>query len=87
MRFDTQAIRVGQEPDPKYRAVVPPLYQSTTFAWESLDDIPPIDYTRCQNPNRQMLEEVIAALEQGTHATLMADQGVYARLAQLQFTA
>jgi cystathionine beta-lyase/cystathionine gamma-synthase len=69
MRFATRALRVAQEPDATYRAVVPPLYQSTTFAWASLDDIPPIDYTRCQNPNRQMLEEVIASLEGGRHCT------------------
>jgi cystathionine beta-lyase/cystathionine gamma-synthase len=67
MRFATKAIRVGQEPDPKFRAVIPPLYQSATFAWEDLDHIPPIDYTRCANPNRQTLEEVIASLENGKY--------------------
>jgi cystathionine beta-lyase/cystathionine gamma-synthase len=70
MRFATKALRVGQDPDPKFRAVIPPLYQSATFAWEDLDHVPPIDYTRCANPNRQMLEEVIAALENGKHCTL-----------------
>lgn len=70
MRFATKALRVGQEPDATFRAVVPPLYQSTTFAWASLDDIPKIDYTRCQNPNRQMLEEVINSLEGGAGCTL-----------------
>lgn len=72
MRFATRALRVGQDPDATFRAVVPPLYQSTTFAWESLNDIPPIDYTRCQNPNRQMLEEVIASLEGGNHCTVFS---------------
>jgi cystathionine gamma-synthase len=67
MRFATKAIRVGQEPDPKFRAVIPPLFQSATFAWEDLDHIPPVDYTRCANPNRQSLEQVIAALENGKH--------------------
>jgi len=72
MRFATKALRVGQDPDPKYRAVIPPLYQSATFAWEDLDHIPPIDYTRCANPNREILEQVIAALENGQHAVLFA---------------
>ncbi|MCE9558527.1 MAG: PLP-dependent aspartate aminotransferase family protein, partial [Armatimonadetes bacterium] len=72
MKFATKPLRVGQEPDSDFRAVVPPLYQSSTFVWNSLDDIPPIDYTRCQNPNRQALEQVIAALENGTHATCFA---------------
>jgi len=70
MRFATRALRVAQEPDPKYRAVVPPLYQSSTFAWESLDDIPKIDYTRCTNPNRDMLEQVVASLENGRFGVL-----------------
>ncbi len=72
MRFATKALRVGQELDPKYRAVIQPLYQSATFGWEDLDHIPDIDYTRCQNPNRKTLEEVIAALENGKHAVLFA---------------
>jgi len=70
MRFATKALRVGQDPDPKYRAVIPPLYQSATFAWEDLDHIPDIDYTRCSNPNRKILEEVIASLENGKYGVL-----------------
>lgn len=70
MHFATKALRVGQDPDPKFRAVVPPIYQSSTFAWQDLDHIPPIDYTRCANPNREMLEDVVAALEGGEHATM-----------------
>lgn len=72
MRFATKALRVGQDPDPKFRAVIQPLYQSATFAWEDLDHIPSIDYTRCQNPNRETLENVIAALENGQHCVLYA---------------
>lgn len=72
MRFATKALRVGQDPDPKFRAVIPPLYQSATFAWEDLGHIPAIDYTRCSNPNRVILEEVVAALENGKHCTLFA---------------
>ena len=72
MRFATKALRVGQDPDPKYRAVIPPLYQSATFAWEDLDHIPAVDYSRCQNPNRLVLEEVIAALEGAEYCTLFA---------------
>jgi cystathionine beta-lyase/cystathionine gamma-synthase len=72
MRFATKALRVGQELDPKYRAVIQPLYQSATFGWEDLDHIPDIDYTRCQNPNRKTLEKVIASLENGEHAVLFA---------------
>ncbi len=72
MHFATRALRVGQDPDSTFRAVVPPLYQSTTFAWEDLNHIPPIDYTRCTNPNRVMLEKVIASLENGKHCVLFS---------------
>jgi len=70
MRFATKAIRVGQEPDSDYRAVVTPLYQSATFSWQDLDHIPKVDYTRCTNPNRLVLEKVIASLENGKHAVV-----------------
>jgi cystathionine beta-lyase/cystathionine gamma-synthase len=60
---------VGQCPDSDYRAVINPIYQSATFAWKSLDEIPKTDYTRCENPNRSGLEEVIASLENGRYCT------------------
>jgi cystathionine beta-lyase/cystathionine gamma-synthase len=72
MRFDTRALRIGQEPDPLYRAVIPPIYQSSTFEWVDLDHIPPIDYTRCANPNRSMIEGVIASLENGEYCQYFA---------------
>lgn len=70
MRFATKAIRVGQNPDQDFRAVVTPLYQSATFGWQDLDHIPSVDYTRCTNPNRLVLEQVIASLENGKHAVV-----------------
>jgi cystathionine beta-lyase/cystathionine gamma-synthase len=70
MRFATKAIRVGQEPDATHRAVVPPIWQSSTFAWSSLDEIPHIDYTRCTNPGRISLEQALASLENAQHCTV-----------------
>ena len=72
MRFSTRALRVGQEPDPQFRAVIQPLFQSATFAWQDLDHVPAIDYTRCANPNRDTLEAVIASLENGKHCVAFA---------------
>jgi cystathionine beta-lyase/cystathionine gamma-synthase len=72
MRFATKALRVSQTPEGTYRPVVPPLVQSTTYAWNNLDEIPEIDYTRCQNPNRKILEEVLAAMENGLRCTLFS---------------
>ncbi|MCW5943757.1 MAG: aminotransferase class I/II-fold pyridoxal phosphate-dependent enzyme [Fimbriimonadaceae bacterium] len=69
MRFATKSIRVGQDPAlSQNMAVIPPIVQSATFAWPSLDDIPRFDYTRVANPNRAALEEVFASLENGRHA-------------------
>ncbi|MBS1720664.1 MAG: PLP-dependent transferase [Armatimonadetes bacterium] len=72
MRFATKALRVAQTPEGTYRPVVPPLVQSTTYAWNNLDEIPEIDYTRCQNPNRKILEEVLASMENGLRCTLFS---------------
>jgi cystathionine beta-lyase/cystathionine gamma-synthase len=72
MRFATKAIRVGQDLDPQYRCVVQPLYQTATFGWEDLDHIPQFDYTRCGNPNRDSLEQVIASLENAKHCVLFS---------------
>ncbi len=63
MRFSTRSIRVGQRPDREHGAVINPIYQSATFAWENLDTMPKHDYTRVTNPNRSTLEEVLAELE------------------------
>jgi len=82
MRFATRALRVGQELDPQYRAVIPPLYQSATFGWKDLDHAPPFDYTRCGNPNRHTLEQVIASLENGRHCVLFSS-GMAAIVASL----
>lgn len=70
MRFATRAIRVAQNPDKEHRAVTYPIYQTTTFAWDQMDEEPGVAYTRVNNPNRNILEEVIAALEGGRHATV-----------------
>lgn len=50
-------------PDREHGAVINPIYQSATFAWENLDSMPKHDYTRVTNPNRSTLEEVLAELE------------------------
>lgn len=63
MRFSTRTIRVGQRPDREHGAVINPIYQSATFAWQDLDTMPKHDYTRVSNPNRSTLEEVLAELE------------------------
>ena len=87
MRFATKALRVGQDMDSDYMAVINPIYQSATFGWKDLDTIPKIDYTRCGNPNRSTLEAIIASLENGEYCTVFgsgmaAIMGAFALLEQ-----
>jgi cystathionine beta-lyase/cystathionine gamma-synthase len=69
MRFATRALRVAQDLEGPFRPVIPPIYQTATFGWDSLSEIPKVDYTRCNNPNRSVLEQVVAALENAKWAT------------------
>jgi cystathionine gamma-lyase len=66
MKFETLAIHAGQGPDPAYGAVMPPIYQTSTFAFEGFDKPGEFDYTRSGNPTRKQLESCLAALEGGT---------------------
>ena len=68
MGFSTDAIHVGQEPDPLTGAVVAPIYQTSTYVMESLDKNKGYDYARTAHPNRRALERTVAKLEGGTAA-------------------
>lgn len=72
MNFATKALRIGQTPEGPYKPIIPPIYQSATFGWDDLDTIPKFDYTRCGNPNKGILEQVIAGLENGRHCVVFS---------------
>lgn len=86
MRFGTKALRVGQDLQGPYKAVIPPIYQSATFGWDSLDEIPGFDYTRCGNPNRSVVEQVLASLEGAEHCVAFSSgmAAIQAAVALLQ---
>ncbi len=65
----TQCVHAGVQPDPAYGAVMPPIYQSSTFAFRDVCTNAGYDYTRSGNPTRAALEEAIALLEGGQGAT------------------
>lgn len=66
---ETQAVHMGNQVDPATGAVVPPIVLSTTFERQGDGTFPHgYIYTRSQNPNRQALEESLAALEGGARA-------------------
>lgn len=68
MGFSTDAIHVGQEPDPATGAVVAPIYQTSTYVQESLGNNKGFDYARTAHPNRKALERTMAKLEGGVAA-------------------
>ncbi|HVF50594.1 MAG TPA: cystathionine gamma-synthase [Pyrinomonadaceae bacterium] len=63
MGFSTTAIHAGNEPDPTTGAVSVPIYQTSTYAQESLGHHKGFEYARTHNPTRAALERNIAALE------------------------
>jgi cystathionine beta-lyase/cystathionine gamma-synthase len=68
MGFSTDAIHVGQEPDPATGAVVAPIYQTSTYVLEAMDKSKGYDYARTNHPNRKALERTVAKLEGGDFA-------------------
>ena len=68
MGFATNAIHVGQEPDPATGAIVAPIYQTSTYVNQELGKNKGYDYARTNHPNRKALERTIAKLEEGHSA-------------------
>ncbi|MCC7002812.1 MAG: cystathionine gamma-synthase [Gemmatimonadaceae bacterium] len=66
-RFSTRAIHAGQRPDPTTGAIMPPIYQTSTYAQESLGVNKGYEYARGKNPTRECLERNVAALEGAQH--------------------
>jgi len=65
----TRCVHAGVQPDSAYGAVMPPIYQTSTFAFRDVCTNAGYDYTRSGNPTRAALEEAIAILEGGGGAT------------------
>ncbi len=66
-RFSTRAIHAGQRPDATSGAIMPPIYQTSTYAQESLGVNKGYEYARGKNPTREALERNVAALEGAAH--------------------
>lgn len=72
MKFDTTVVHAGRAPDPSTGAIIPPIYQTATYALEEVGKDKGFDYTRSSNPTRLALEENLAALEGGNYAVSFA---------------
>ena len=79
-KFETRQIHAGQAPDAATGARALPIYQTTSFVFESaeqaanrfaLAELGPI-YTRMTNPTQEVIENRIASLEGGVGALLLA---------------
>jgi len=66
-RLGTRAVHAGVVPDPLAGAVMPPIYQTSTYIQEGLGRHKGYEYARTKNPTREALERNVAALEGGTH--------------------
>ena len=70
--FSTRAIHAGGHPDKETGAVMPPIYQTSTYVQSSPGEHKGYEYTRSHNPTRSRLEENLASLEQTTFALTSA---------------
>lgn len=67
MKFNTKTIHGGQKPDKAYAAVMPPIYQTSTYAQSAPGDHKGYAYSRSHNPTRHALERSLASLESGKY--------------------
>ncbi len=72
MEFATKTIHAGQPSDAATGALMAPIHQTSTFEQQAPGVHKGFDYTRTNNPTRQRLESVLAALEGVEHAAVFA---------------
>lgn len=65
MKFNTKVIHSGVHPDPSTGAIMTPIFQTSTYVQDGPGNHKGFEYARTQNPTRQVLEENLAALENG----------------------
>lgn len=72
LRFNSTTIHGGQSPDKAYGAVMPPIYQTSTYAQSTPGGHEGYEYSRTHNPTRSALERSIASIENGKHGLAFA---------------
>jgi len=72
LKFDTKVVRAGITPDPTTGSILPPIYETATYVLDEVGRDKGFDYTRSSNPTRQILEENLAAIENGQYAVSFA---------------
>ncbi len=64
-RFGTKVVHAGQAPEPVTGAIMPPIFQTSTYVQPALGQNTGYEYARVQNPTREAWERNAAALESG----------------------
>lgn len=72
MKFNTKTIHAGQRPEETSGAVMPPVFQTSTYAQESPGVHKGHEYARVTNPTREALEKLLAGLEDATDCAAYA---------------
>lgn len=80
LKFETLQLHAGQTPDPVTHSVAVPIYQTTSYAFDSTEHAENLFglkesgniYTRIMNPTSDVLEQRMAALEGGVGALALA---------------
>ncbi|MEP2278665.1 cystathionine gamma-synthase [Maribacter sp.] len=67
LKFNTKTIHGGQQPDEAYSAVMPPIYQTSTYAQTTPGGHKGFQYSRSANPTRTALENSLASIEGGEY--------------------
>ena len=72
MKFGTKVIHSGIEPDPSTGAIMTPIFQTSTYVQDEPGVHKGYEYARTQNPTRTVLENNLAALENGKYGLCFA---------------
>lgn len=72
LKFNSRTIHGGQQPDKAYGAVMPPIYQTSTFAQTTPGGHKGFEYSRSANPTRTALENSLASIENGKYGLAFA---------------
>src|SRR5690349_16193359 len=64
-KLATKLIHAGVAPDPTTGAIMTPIYQTSTYVQDAPGDHKGYEYARTQNPTRTVLQNALAAIENG----------------------
>ena len=72
MKFDTKVIHAAIKPDSETGSIVTPIHQTATYVMEKVGKDKGYDYTRSANPTREVMEDHLAALDNGKYGIAFA---------------